>query len=89
MQRIDDLIGKKILIAINNSKEAAYDVILHGVENGGLWIESETHERILGYSRKKIAKNRNRPISKPVFFIPFSQIVFLVSFSTELDEETL
>ena len=89
MQRLDDLIGKKVLLAIQNSTEAAYSVTLHGTEAGGLWIESETHERLLGYQPKKPSKGQRQPAAKPVFFIPFSQVVFLVSFSTELDEGTL
>ncbi len=89
MQRLEDLIGKKIIVAIQNSKEAAYTVTLHGVEAGGIWIENKAYERLLGYGSTRPKKTQNALAVKPVFFVPFSQIVFLVSFSTELDEESL
>jgi len=87
MQRLDDLIGKKVSIAILNSKEPAYAVTLHGVEAGGIWIECKEYEELLGY--KKPRKPKNLIYAKPVFFIPYAQIQFLISYSTELDEDTL
>lgn len=89
MQRLEDLIGKRVLVAMANTKAAGHSVILHGTEVGGIWIECEEYERLLGYKTKKSTRPKKLPTAKPVFFIPFAQIVFLVSFSTELDEETL
>ena len=87
MQRLDDLIGKKVLVAILNSKTPANDVTLHGVEAGGIWIECREYEELLGYKNPR--KPKNRLHAKPVFFIPFAQIQFLISYSTELDDDTL
>ena len=70
-----------------HSKVAAYNVTLHGVEMGGIWIECKEYEEFLGY--KKWRKTKNQIHAKPVFFIPYSQIQFLISYSTELDEDTL
>jgi hypothetical protein len=87
MLRLDDLIGKKILIAPTTAFAAkdkpgtSYTVTLHGVETGGVWIESPLLERIA----RSLAPRQK----KPVFFVPYAQIDFLIAFSLELDEKSL
>ena len=82
MVRLDDLIGKKVLVALVNSEVAAYDVVLHGVECGGIWVESRELEALLGHRKGKPIGLK--PTKKPVFFYPYSQIAMLISYSTEL-----
>jgi hypothetical protein len=82
MVRLEDLIGKKVLLALEKSKEAGYDVILHGVENGGIWVESKELEKLFGHRKRNTT--RLNPAKKPVFFYPYSQIFLLISYSTEL-----
>jgi len=67
MQRLEDLIGRKIIVALMNSEEAGYTVTLHGVESGGIWIESKIHARLLGHSPKKSQKVHGKPPAKPLF----------------------
>lgn len=86
MVRLEDLIGKRVTIAIRQSIESVYEVTLHGVEAGGLWVESREMQRLLGDIPKGSKNRRARPSEKPVFFIPYAQIVLLVASSTELDE---
>jgi hypothetical protein len=86
MTRLDDLIGKPILISIVNSDlSKSGDVTLHGVESGGIWIESPYFEDLFGYKAKQ--HNSATPETKPVFFVPFAQIRVLVSASIVLDED--
>jgi len=82
MVRLDDLIGQRVLMSLVNSEVAAYDVILHGVENGGIWIESKELETLLGHRKGK--PMRMKPSKKPVFFYPYHQIALLISYSTDL-----
>jgi hypothetical protein len=82
MIRLEDLIGKKVLLALEKSTEAGYDVILHGVEYGGIWVESKELEKRIGH--RKAAAIRAKPSTKPVFFYPYAQISFLIAYSTDL-----
>lgn len=82
MVRFDDLIGKKVILALVNSEKASYDVVLHGVEHGGIWIESLELEKLFGHKRGVITDLK--PSRKPVFFYPYSQISLLISYSMEL-----
>jgi hypothetical protein len=82
MVRFDDLIGKKVILALMNSEAASYDVVLHGVEHGGIWVESPDLERLFGHQRGNATKLKL--LKKPVFFYPYSQISLVISYSTEL-----
>lgn len=82
MVRLEDLIGKRVLLALEKSKTAGYDVILHGVENGGIWVESKELEKLFDHRKRK--STALSPAKKPVFFYPYSQIFLLVSYSTDL-----
>jgi hypothetical protein len=82
MVRLDDLIGKKVTLALVGSEAGSYDVTLHGVESGGLWIESADLEKLLCH-RKGYAVGL-APALKPVFFYPYSQIALLIAYTTEL-----
>ena len=87
MLRLDDLIGKKIMVCPKNkfcdadSDGTVYTVKLHGVEASGVWIESPDLTRI--------AKGFAPQQKKPVFFVPHAQIEFLLAFSLRLDEKSL
>ena len=87
MLRLDDLIGKKIMVCpVNKFREKdepghVYTVTLHGVEMGGIWIESR--------ELSKVAKGLAPLHQTPVFFLPFAQVVFLLASSLDLDEKSL
>ncbi len=85
MQSLNDLIGKPILLMLIDSNVHQHDITLHGVETGGIWIESEYLEDVMGFRSSK-AESVLLPSFKPVFFIPFGRIKVLVASSTELDE---
>ena len=87
MQNLSSLIGGKVSITLLRSEASSYTVILHGVEHGGIWIESREIEKIMGHKRK-MPQSAAAPEKKPVFFIPFSSLFFLVASSVELDEKT-
>jgi hypothetical protein len=90
MLRLEDLIGKTVALTLVQSEKAGgYDALLHGVESGGLWVEIAEMERILGYIPRKPKTLQSRPQQKPVFFIPYAQIAFLIAPSTELGESDL
>lgn len=89
MVRLDDLIGNEVVLSLkeklrSKDAEATYHVILHGVETGGLWIECRDLDEIAAALVPN--KRAGLPSQRPVFFVPYSQIVFLVSLSTRLDE---
>ena len=86
MLRLDDLIGNKVEISIVGAEKPIYAVILHAVENGGIWIESADFEKLASVVS---TVSRNRPQQKPIFFVPFARIQFLISYSTDLDEKSL
>jgi hypothetical protein len=84
--RCDELVGKKITIAIVSS-DLNYVVKLRGVEAGGIWIESRRLETLLGHKSATMNRPKSpKPPTKPVFFIPYSQIGFAVYDSTDLGE---
>ena len=88
MVRLEDLIGKKLTLALKDSEKPIYTVRLHGVEVGGIWVESREMESRLRPVREDTKRNRSKLVQKPVFFIPYGQIVFLIACSTELDESS-
>ena len=88
MISLNDLIGKPVDITITSSSESFYTVTLHGVEQGGLWIEGEALNELLGYEpNRKLPANKIS--KKPVLFLPYAQIGFLLSSSIDLDEPSL
>jgi hypothetical protein len=82
MVRLDDLVGRRVLLSLINSSADGYRVILHGVEYGGIWVESKRLEKLIGYRKPKATGLK--PATKPVFFVPYAQIGNLVAYSTEL-----
>jgi hypothetical protein len=87
MLRLKDLIGKTVIVTLLNSeKEGGYDAVLHGVETGGLWLEIEEFENYHTPNKKRPS---SRPHEKPVTFVPYTQIFFLIASSTVLDEKSL
>ena len=89
MRRLDDLIGKRVTVALAESEAAPYRLTLHGVEGGGVWLEGKELERLLGYRPKRTGKISDKPEGRPVFFIPYTKISFLLSSSIGLDEPSL
>jgi len=86
--RLDDLVGKKVMLTLIDSEEPIYEVTLHGVETGGIWVENKQMQTLLQGEKKRPNGRRAQPSQKPVFFIPYAQIAFLVASSTELDEKS-
>jgi hypothetical protein len=85
MLRLDDLIGKTVIVELRDSKkEGGYDAVLHGIEHGGLWLEIEEFKN----PYNEPAKASHRPHEKEIIFVPYSQIVFLIASSTDLDEKS-
>jgi hypothetical protein len=84
--RLEELIGQKLTIAIISS-EHSYVAKLLGVEQGGLWVESKRLNAILGHQPKATKRPKTpKPPTRPVFFIPYSQIGFVLYESTDLGE---
>jgi hypothetical protein len=86
MLRLEDLIGKKITLALINSEKGVYTIKLHGSEIGGIWVESQDMENRLSRMPDYLASPSTQPAQKPVFFIPYAQIAFLIASSVKLDE---
>jgi hypothetical protein len=68
-----DLIGEEVLAMIpifgNNT---LLIVTIHGVESGGIWIESEK------YTKTMLEKLDLPAIKTPIFFVPYHEIRFVV-----------
>lgn len=83
MLNLNELIGKPVGLALRDSeKEGSYDVVLHGVEAGGLWIEGGEIDEMFAFLRTKPRKGQ--PPQKPVVFVPYAQIMFLIANSIVL-----
>ncbi len=82
MLKLNDLIGTPVGVALRDSEKGWYEVVLHGVETGGLWIEGGDIDKLLAFLRTKPRKGQ--PPTKPVVFVPYSQIMFLIADSTVL-----
>lgn len=94
MVSLDDYIGKKIILCSLVTFDAAhkpgtiYEVTLHGVEAGGIWIESE----ILTDGLKTVLARRGSSLSDekmPAYFVPYAQIVYIFAGATRIDEDKL
>jgi hypothetical protein len=84
--RLDELVGKKLTIALVSS-EHSYVVKLLGVEQSGIWIESRRLNAILGHKPAITKRPKTpKPPTRPVFFIPYPQIGFVLYESTDLGE---
>lgn len=74
--RLERLIGQEITIQLLNralsgsSEPAVAKVTLVGVEESGLWIETEFYTNLILNDRAVMEKT-------PIFFVPFSQIGFV------------
>ena len=53
MVRLDGLVGKRVLLSLINSTADGYNVILHGVEYGGIWVQGKELEKLIGYRKPK------------------------------------
>lgn len=86
MVRLRDLIGKTVtLVPViplrqGDKPGTAYDVTLHGVETGGLWVDSSFLTTVAG----DLAPTQE----SPVFFLPYAGIHMLIAYSLQLDERS-
>ena len=95
MMKLDEMIGETFLlaslVAFDSSHQVPYVYVikLHGVEAGGIWIESN----VLTKGVESVARERfaaNIPKDKtPVYFLPYSQIAYLFAWSSKIDESIL
>ena len=87
MVTLESLIGETVTLVpviplkLGDKPGASYEVTLHGVEIGGLWIDSSFLTAVAG---DLAPKNE-----APVFFLPFAGIHMLIGFSMQLDERSL
>lgn len=88
MMKLDELIGEIIGFKPKRPLRAGeeflvYEVKLHGVEHGGVWVEipqlTEESLRLVG-----LAPNQKTP-KTPLYFFPFSEISYLATSATRLD----
>ena len=80
MVRLDDSLGKSFLLA--HSSGGRYQVVLHGVEVGGIWVESDELQDLFPSFVSEVREGE--PKQKPVFFVPYAHILLLVAASTVL-----
>jgi hypothetical protein len=67
--KFEDLVGQTIPMVIPLlDREVLHEVKIHGVEAGGIWIESEF------YSKYWINKLGVAAIRTPIFFVPYHEI---------------
>jgi hypothetical protein len=76
---LKDLIGEHILVSFVGDKTAQlFDVKLHGVEAGGIWIERhDVAQALLTLTKMSVSK-------MPLFFYPYSQIACICIGSEDL-----
>ena len=79
---LDDLIGKKVWVMMRDSEQGLYNIVLRGVETGGLWFEGKELDKLAhGFV---LPAKEGQPPQRAVFFFPFSQIEFVITSSTKL-----
>ena len=93
MTRLEEYIGREILIKPVHpfrptDRGELYRVSLHGIETGGIWIESDilTHSALEGLHLMRDLDPAKVEI--PIYFLPYTQILYLVTFNTFLDSGT-
>ena len=89
MMKLDEFIGERISLKPKVAFESGrapklYSVKLHGVEAGGVWIESPLLTSMLKRAAGLTAEQATR--KTPIFFFPFSEIYFLVAGETQLGQ---
>jgi hypothetical protein len=80
----EELIGKRTLAMIPIFDQRIFqEVTIHGVESGGFWLECPNYSRIV------LSKLNVPAIKTPLFFVPYSEIKFLLHSleKLELSEE--
>jgi hypothetical protein len=69
----EQLVGKQVVAMIPMFDEKILQQItIHGVENGGFWLECPSYSRIL------LSKLNVPAIKTPLFFVPYHEIRFLL-----------
>lgn len=91
MPSLDELVSQKVILCPKskfqpNDSCSLYLVTLRAVEAGGVWIEHSTLTQIVAQA---VGKKPNELPRDPVFFLPYSEISHIVTFSVRIDEETL
>jgi len=79
MKQLDELVGQELYgwIPVIH-KTNLQPIRLHGVESGGVWLESDLLTQTFLTDSEKPA------LQKPLFFVPFQQIGYLVQPSGEI-----
>jgi hypothetical protein len=74
MPSLNELVGKTIVALVPFIHREIIQVLtLHGVEPGGIWVESQTLTDLF------LAKlGRSAAPKTAIFFLPFQQIVFVL-----------
>jgi hypothetical protein len=76
----NDLIGKQVLAFIPIFDDNTFhEITIHGVETGGLWVES-AH-----VSKAWLEKLQLPAIKTPLFFVPFHEIRFVLHSAEKLE----
>lgn len=74
-----NLVGQMIFVMVPMMHEKEYQhVILHGVEYGGLWVESEKLTQLI-LAGSDMAASRT-----PLVFLPYHQIKYAMAASEKL-----
>ena len=78
MKHFREMIGEEMIGLVPMIDPQIFQVlILHGVEEGGLWVESPTLTTVMLTQLKQASSSKT-----PLFFVPFHEIKFLIQ-STE------
>ena len=88
MKMLIDLVGKSLIVAIENSERSHYEIVLRGAEHGGIWAESPDLELMFGHEPTRKKRITTVPPTKPLFFIPFARMIWLIAASVDLDESS-
>jgi hypothetical protein len=84
--RFDEILGKKITLSLVRST-THYKVTLRGAEAGGIWVEGAKLNALVGHKPTRVTRPQSTaPPTRPIFFIPYSQIVFAAYLSVDLSE---
>lgn len=78
MKHFREMIGEEVIGSIPMIDRERFQVlILHGVDDGGLWVENNNLTQVVLSHLEQTSSSKT-----PVFFVPFHEIKFLIQ-STE------
>ena len=80
MKTLHELIGEEIIAYIPMIDPIIFQSVrLYGVENGGVWIESQALTQTMLKAVKQSSSSKT-----PLFFVPFHEIKFLIQGTEKL-----